>query len=60
MEEVKNDFKILTAKPIGMRLLRRPSSPNGIFRVIKCRRLKCTGLIARMEEGKNDFKILTA
>ena len=33
-------------------------SPN-IFRVIKCRRLRWAGHVARMEEGKSAFKILT-
>ena len=34
------------------------SSPN-IVRVMKSRRLKWTGNVARMEEGRNTFKILT-
>ena len=33
-------------------------SPN-IIRMIKSRRLRWTGLIARMEEGRSAFKILT-
>ena len=33
-------------------------SPN-IVRVIKCRRLRWAGHIARMEEGRRAFKILT-
>ena len=33
-------------------------SPN-IVRVIKCRRLKWVGCIARMKEGRSAFKILT-
>ena len=33
-------------------------SPN-IFRLIKSRRLRWAGLVARMEEGGNAFKILT-
>ena len=33
-------------------------SPNTV-RVIKSRRLRWTGHIARMEEGRNSFKILT-
>ena len=33
-------------------------SPN-IVRVIKCRRLKWTGHVARMEEGRSAFKSLT-
>ena len=33
-------------------------SPN-IVRVIKYRRLRCAGHVARMEEGKSVFKILT-
>ena len=33
-------------------------SPN-IVRVIKSRRLRWAGHVARMEEGKSDFKILT-
>ena len=32
--------------------------PN-IVRLIKCRRLRWTGLVARMEEDRNSFKILT-
>ena len=32
-------------------------SPN-IVRVIKSRRLRCAGLVARMEEGKNTLKII--
>ena len=32
--------------------------PN-IVRVIKCRRLRLTGNMARMEEGRSSFKILT-
>ena len=34
-------------------------SPN-IFRVIKSRRLRWAGHVARMEEGKSAFKILTS
>ena len=34
-------------------------SPN-IVRMIKCRRLKWTGHIARIEEGRYVFKILTS
>ena len=34
------------------------SSPN-IVRVIKSRRLRWAGLVARMEEGRSAFKILT-
>ena len=33
-------------------------SPN-IVRVIKFRRLRCAGHVARMEEGKSNFKVLT-
>ena len=33
-------------------------SPN-IVRVIKCRRLRWAGHVARMEEGRSAFKILT-
>ena len=33
-------------------------SPN-IFRVIKSRRLRWTGYVARMEKGRSAFKILT-
>ena len=33
-------------------------SPN-IFRVIKSRRLRWAGRVARMEEGRSAFKILT-
>ena len=33
-------------------------SPN-IVRVIKARRLRWTGHVARMEEGRSTFKILT-
>ena len=33
-------------------------SPN-IVRVIKCRRLRWAGHVARMEEGRSGFKILT-
>ena len=33
-------------------------SPN-IIRVIKCRRLRWAGHVARMEEGRSAFKILT-
>jgi len=33
-------------------------SPN-IVRVIKSRRLRWTGYVARMEEGRSAFKILT-
>ena len=33
-------------------------SPN-IVRVIKSRRLRCVGHLARMEEGRSAFKILT-
>jgi hypothetical protein len=33
-------------------------SPN-IVRVIKSRRLRAVGHVARMEEGKNAFEILT-
>ena len=33
-------------------------SPN-IVRVIKCRRLRWAGHVARMEEGRSTFKILT-
>ena len=33
-------------------------SPN-IVRLIKCRRLRWTGHVARMEEGRSAFKILT-
>ena len=33
-------------------------SPN-IVRVIKSRRLRCAGHVARMEEGRSAFKILT-
>ena len=33
-------------------------SPN-IARVIKCRRLRWAGHVARMEEGRSAFKILT-
>ena len=33
-------------------------SPN-IFRVIKSRRLRWAGHVARMEEGRSSFKILT-
>ena len=33
-------------------------SPN-IFRVIKSRRLRWAGHVARIEEGRSDFKILT-
>ena len=33
--------------------------PTNIVRVIKSRRLKWAGLIARMEEGRSAFKILT-
>ena len=33
-------------------------SPN-IVRVIKSRRLRWAGHVARMEEGKSDFKILS-
>ena len=33
-------------------------SPN-IVRMIKCRRLRWGGHVARMEEGKSAFKILT-
>ena len=33
-------------------------SPN-IVRVIKSRRLRWAGHVARMEEGRSDFKILT-
>ena len=32
--------------------------PN-IVRVIKTRRLRCTGHVARMEEGRSAFKIVT-
>ena len=34
-------------------------SPN-IVRVIKSRRLRCAGHVARMEEGRNALKILTS
>ena len=53
MEESRNAFKIVTGEPIG-RLYR---SPN-IVRVIKSRRLRWAGHIARMEEGRSVFKIL--
>ena len=33
-------------------------SPN-IVRIIKSRRLRWAGYVARMEEGRNAFKILT-
>ena len=33
-------------------------SPNPIVRVIKSRRLRCAGHIARMEEGRSALKIL--
>ena len=39
-------FKLLTGKPITVR-------------VIKSRRLRWAGHLARMEEGRNSFKILT-
>ena len=32
---------------------------RNIFRVIKSRRLRWAGHVARMEEGRNVFKILT-
>ena len=35
-----------------------PRSPN-IISVIKCRRLKWAGHVARMEEGRSVFKMLT-
>ena len=34
-------------------------SPN-IIRVIRCKRLKWAGHVARMEEGRSTFKILTS
>ena len=34
-------------------------SPN-IVRVIKSRRLRCAGHVARMEDGRSTFKIFTA
>ena len=34
-------------------------SPTNIVRVIKSRRLRWTGHVARMEEGRSAFKILT-
>ena len=33
-------------------------SPN-IFKLIKSRRLKCAGYVARMEEGRSAFKMIT-
>ena len=33
-------------------------SPN-VLRLIKARRMRCEGHVARMEEGKGAFKILT-
>ena len=33
--------------------------PSNIVRVIKSRRLRWTGLVARMEEGRSAFIILT-
>ena len=30
-----------------------------IIRAIKSRRLRCSGLVARLEEGRSTFKILT-
>ena len=42
--------------PAMAKLLYR--SPN-IVRVIKCRRLRLAGHVARMEEGRSAFKILT-
>ena len=33
-------------------------SPN-IVRVVKCRKLRWAGHVARMEEGRSTFKILT-
>jgi len=34
-------------------------SPNIVVRVIKSRRLRWAGYVARMEEGRSAFKILT-
>ena len=33
--------------------------PSNIVRLIKCRRLRWAGHIARMEKGRSSFKILT-
>ena len=62
MEESRSAFKILTLKPTGSSTMRNfivlYRSPN-IVRVIKSRRLRWAGHIARMEEGRSAFKILT-
>ena len=65
MEENRNAFKILTGNPNGeWRRLHNEErnssyrSPN-IVRVIKSRKLRWTGHVARMEEGRSAFKMLT-
>ena len=40
------------------RLRKDNCSPN-VFRVIRCRRLRWAGHVARMEEGSSAFKIFT-
>ena len=74
MEEARSIFKILTGKPTGKTPLGTPrrrwednikmdfhnlfSSPNTV-RLIKSRRLKCAGHVARIQEGGSAFKMLT-
>ena len=32
---------------------------SNLFRVIKCKRLRCTGRVARMKDGRSAFNVLT-